>query len=48
MSGSADELDLNHRQREILTAGGFDANILSANPRGDNYEGRLQVSVTGA
>lgn len=35
-------------QRQIVTAGGFDSDILSANPRGDRYEGRLQVSVSGA
>jgi general secretion pathway protein L len=35
-------------QRQIVTAGRFDSDILSANPRGDRYEGRLQVSVSGA
>ena len=35
-------------QREIVTAGGFESNILSANPKGSNYEGRLQVSAAGA
>jgi general secretion pathway protein L len=35
-------------QRQIVAAGGFDSDILSANPRGDRYEGRLQVSVSGA
>lgn len=39
---------LDRIQRQIVAAGGFDSDILSANPRGDRYEGRLQVSVSGA
>jgi general secretion pathway protein L len=39
---------LDRIQREIVAAGRFSSNILSANPRGDRYEGRLQVSVSGA
>jgi general secretion pathway protein L len=39
---------LDRIQREIIAAGQFNSDILSANPKGDRYEGRLQVSVGGA
>jgi general secretion pathway protein L len=39
---------LDRIQRGIVAAGPFSSDILSANPRGDRYEGRLQVSVGGA
>ena len=35
-------------QRQIEAAGGLEASILSANPRGDAVEGRIQLSEAGA
>ena len=35
-------------QRSIEGAGTFDASILSANPRGDTVEGRIQLVVPEA
>lgn len=43
---SVDALD--SIQRSVEAAGSLDAAILSANPRGDAVEGRIQLTVPGA
>ena len=43
---SVDSLDA--IQRSIQAARTLDASILSANPRGDSVEGRIQLTESGA
>jgi len=39
---------LDRVQRQVEASGSLEADILSANPRGEEVEGRIQISETGA